>query len=177
MSDDFPPQMSSVGKVPFSWKFQENVWNKRELAKARNQWEYNKWCKAGLLLDKVLLTGQVEYVHLARQVALERAYVVRVADEDIWSVAAKMALEDSMDPMSELFSRKRKRARMAAQLFLKYKCSRVSLSVDGQQEHTQKQTSNTCFLMFIPPQPFFSPNWQQMPIPKFSYSISMMGNQ
>ncbi|RIB22037.1 hypothetical protein C2G38_2174937 [Gigaspora rosea] len=89
---------------------------------------------AGLLLDKALLTGQVEYVHLARQVALERAYVVRVADEDGWGVAAKMALEDSIDPMSELFSGKRERARMAAQLFPKFKRSKASSLVDGQQE-------------------------------------------
>ncbi|CAG8780048.1 6175_t:CDS:2 [Gigaspora margarita] len=39
-------------------------------------------------LDKAILSGEVEYVYMARQVALERAYIVRVADEDGWSVAA-----------------------------------------------------------------------------------------
>ncbi|CAG8806242.1 357_t:CDS:2, partial [Gigaspora rosea] len=87
---------------------------KQELSKARNQWEYNEWCKADPLLDKALITGEVEFVHLARQVALERPYVVQVADEDGWSVAAKIAMEESMNPMSKLFSGKRERAKMAA---------------------------------------------------------------
>ncbi|CAG8851689.1 12006_t:CDS:2, partial [Gigaspora margarita] len=101
IGDDFPPQMFSSGESPFT----------------------------GLLLDKALLFKQVEYVQLARQVALERADIVRVADEDGWGVAAKMALEDSIDPMSELFSRKCERARMAMHLFSKNKCSKVSSSL------------------------------------------------
>ncbi|CAG8818357.1 347_t:CDS:2, partial [Racocetra fulgida] len=34
------------------------------------------------------------------------AYVVRVADEDGWEVAAKMANVDGLDPMTELFGSK-----------------------------------------------------------------------
>ncbi|CAG8541558.1 5990_t:CDS:2 [Racocetra fulgida] len=34
------------------------------------------------LVDKALVSGNMEYVCLARQVILERAYVVRVADKD-----------------------------------------------------------------------------------------------
>lgn len=177
IGDDFPPRMSSSGEMPFSWKFQESVWKKRELTKARNQWEYNEWCKAGLLLDKALLSRQVEYVQLARQVALERAYMVRVADEDGWGVAAKMALDDSTDPMLELFSGKRERARMAAQLFPKNKRSKVSSSLYGQQDRAQTQTSNTCFPMFVLLQPFFPPSWQQMPIQNFLYATPIMGNK
>ncbi|CAG8754777.1 41376_t:CDS:10, partial [Gigaspora margarita] len=61
-SNDFlPPRM------PASWGFSE-----------------------GTLLDKAVLFGEVEYVYMARQVALEKVYVVRVADEDGWSVAAKL---------------------------------------------------------------------------------------
>ncbi|CAG8653209.1 10955_t:CDS:2, partial [Gigaspora rosea] len=91
-----------------------NLGKKHELTKARNQREYNEWCKAGLLLDKALSTGDVKYVHLARQVALKRAYIVRVADKDGWNVAAKIASGDLFDPMSELFGGKREWARMAA---------------------------------------------------------------
>ncbi|CAG8768907.1 4944_t:CDS:2, partial [Racocetra fulgida] len=66
----------------------------------------NEMSSAGALLDKALFSGEVEYVYLASQVALERAYVVRVADEDGWSVAAKMAASEILDPMSELFGEK-----------------------------------------------------------------------
>ncbi|CAG8750207.1 17173_t:CDS:10, partial [Gigaspora rosea] len=66
--------------------------------------EYNEWCKTGLLLDKALFTGDIEYVQLARQVALEKAYVVRVTNEDGWNVAAKMTSGDWLDPMSQLLS-------------------------------------------------------------------------
>ncbi|CAG8823027.1 19760_t:CDS:1, partial [Gigaspora rosea] len=51
--------MSSTDEAPFNWNFQENVWKKRDLTKVRNQWEYDEWCKAGLLLDKALFTGEV----------------------------------------------------------------------------------------------------------------------
>ncbi|CAG8578289.1 7421_t:CDS:2, partial [Racocetra fulgida] len=51
----------------------------------------------GVLLDKALFSGNVEYVQLARQVVLERAYVVRVADKDGWNVAARMILSDLFD--------------------------------------------------------------------------------
>lgn len=106
-SDFLPPRMpSAANEMPTDWGFQEGLWKKRDLSKARNQWEYNEWCKIGLLLDKALFSGEVEYVHLAKQVALERAYVVRVADEDGWGMAAKMAASDIMDPMSELFGAK-----------------------------------------------------------------------
>ncbi|CAG8582930.1 24607_t:CDS:2 [Gigaspora margarita] len=54
-------------------------------------------------LQEALLSGDVKYVYLARQVALERAYVVRVTDEDGWSVAAKMVASETIGPMSELF--------------------------------------------------------------------------
>ncbi|CAG8708066.1 3645_t:CDS:2, partial [Racocetra fulgida] len=79
-----------------------SVWTKRELTKQRNQCEYNEWCRAVVLMDKALASGDVNYIRMARQVAMERAYVVRVADEDGWKVAAKMANVDGLDPMTEL---------------------------------------------------------------------------
>ncbi|CAG8787218.1 18227_t:CDS:2, partial [Racocetra persica] len=96
-----------------------DMWEKRKLSKQHNQWKYNEWCKAGSLLDKALLTGDIAYVHLARQVVMERAYMVRVADEDGWEVASKMATTDLSDPMSEILGSKRERARLATQHFLK----------------------------------------------------------
>ncbi|RIB12494.1 hypothetical protein C2G38_2100806 [Gigaspora rosea] len=45
MGSDFSPRMSSTGEASFNWNFQENVWKKRDLTKARNQWEYNEWVK------------------------------------------------------------------------------------------------------------------------------------
>ncbi|CAG8732988.1 3177_t:CDS:2, partial [Gigaspora rosea] len=108
MGSDFSPRMPFTGEAPIYWNFQENVWKKRDLTKARNQWEYNEWCKAGLLLDKALFTGETKIG---------------------WEVAEKLALEDSMDPMSELFDGKSERARMAAQLFPKSKQPKIASSM------------------------------------------------
>ncbi|RIB13407.1 hypothetical protein C2G38_2041002 [Gigaspora rosea] len=72
-----------------------------------------------------------------------------------------MALEDSMDPMSELFGGKRERARMAVQLS---KQPKVASSMYG-------QPSSIYFPMCVPPQPFF-PNGQQMPFQNLSYDSS-----
>ncbi|RIB19461.1 hypothetical protein C2G38_2083066, partial [Gigaspora rosea] len=43
MGSDFSPRMPFTGEAPIYWNFQENVWKKRDLTKARNQWEYNEW--------------------------------------------------------------------------------------------------------------------------------------
>ncbi|CAG8498484.1 3505_t:CDS:10, partial [Scutellospora calospora] len=66
--------------------------------------------RAEVLLDKVLVSGDLNYVRLARQVALKRAYVVRVADEDSWDIASKMAIGDILNPISELLGSKQKTA-------------------------------------------------------------------
>ncbi|CAG8828440.1 18201_t:CDS:1, partial [Gigaspora margarita] len=88
----------------FNWDSEDmGIWRKRDLSKARNQWEFNEWCRAEMLIDRALKTEDVEYLLLARQVALERVYVVRVADEDGWNVVTKMASNDLIDPMSQLF--------------------------------------------------------------------------
>ena len=79
---------TDLGLFPLDDLERRNIWEKRELSKQRNQWEYNEWCKAGALMDKALASGDLSYLRLARQVALERAYVVRVADEDGWEVAS-----------------------------------------------------------------------------------------
>ncbi|CAG8848232.1 9085_t:CDS:1, partial [Gigaspora margarita] len=73
-----------------------------------------------------LFASDIEYVQMARQLALERAYVVRVDDEDEWNVAAKMALGNWFDPMSQMFSGKRARAMVVAQQFLGNKHSMIS---------------------------------------------------
>ncbi|CAG8813001.1 45462_t:CDS:2, partial [Gigaspora margarita] len=136
-TDRLPPRTPFLpSDMPMSEEMQEGLWKKRELSKARNQWEYNEWCRTGLLLDKALLTGDIEYVQLARQVALERAYVVMVADEDGWNVAVKMASGDWLDPMSQLFSGKRERARVAAQQFPRNKRSKIS---DRQNQFSNSQ--------------------------------------
>ncbi|CAG8819294.1 1029_t:CDS:2, partial [Racocetra persica] len=54
-----------------------SVWTKRELTKQRNQCEYNEWCRAGVLMDKALALGDINYIRMARQVAMEKAYVIR----------------------------------------------------------------------------------------------------
>ncbi|CAG8827275.1 1748_t:CDS:10, partial [Gigaspora margarita] len=155
-SNDFmPPRMpSAANEMPTDWGFQEGLWKKRDLSKARNQWEYNEWCRIGLLLDKALLSGEVEYVHLAKQLVLERAYVVRVADEDGWGVAVKMAASDIMDPMSELFGAKRERARTAAQQFYRSKRPRASYeqnhTFNGRQWQPQTQVPNMYVPTFVP---------------------------
>ncbi|CAG8472730.1 9625_t:CDS:2 [Racocetra fulgida] len=41
------------------------------------------------LLDKALVSVDIAFVHLARQIILERAYVVRVVDEDVFYEAQK----------------------------------------------------------------------------------------
>ncbi|CAG8629063.1 10448_t:CDS:2, partial [Scutellospora calospora] len=57
--------------------------------------------------------GDLSFVHLARQVALERAYVIRVANENSWDVALKIAIDDTLDPISELLRSKRESTRLA----------------------------------------------------------------
>ncbi|CAG8538765.1 43172_t:CDS:2 [Gigaspora margarita] len=85
----------------------------------------------------------------------QKAYVVRVADEDEWGVAAKMDLEKSMNPMSELFGEKHERARMAAQFFSKSKRAKfhhqcmVSTEANFKHIHTYVYATTT----------FFPPNW------------------
>ncbi|CAG8812276.1 20289_t:CDS:2, partial [Gigaspora rosea] len=64
--------------MPMSEDMQESLWKKCELFKTRNQMGVNKWCKTSLLLDKALFTGDIEYVQLAKQVAFENAYVVKL---------------------------------------------------------------------------------------------------
>ncbi|CAG8725356.1 30008_t:CDS:2, partial [Gigaspora margarita] len=118
-------KLDSALKMPFVDRSRTNVEADQTFANvfgillpdnrsSSSKWEYNEWCKVGLLLDKALLTSEVEYVHLSRQVALERAYIVRMVDEVRWCVAAKMLLENSMDPMSESFGGKHEKARIAA---------------------------------------------------------------
>ncbi|CAG8742605.1 30622_t:CDS:2, partial [Racocetra persica] len=115
-----------------------NILSSPQLAKARNQWEYNEWCKASLLLDKALYTDDINYVQLARQVVLERVYVVKVADKDGWNVVVRMVSGDMLDLISELFSRKYERARM---------------------DSAQVQVSSLYMPLFIQPQPFVYLNW------------------
>ncbi|CAG8740425.1 41168_t:CDS:2 [Gigaspora margarita] len=86
----------------------------------------------GLLLDKALLSGEVEYMHLAKQIALERAYMVRVADKNGWGVAAKMAASNIMNPISEFFGTKQEQAKIAVQQFYKSKHPRALY----EQNHT-----------------------------------------
>ncbi|CAG8559711.1 13870_t:CDS:2 [Cetraspora pellucida] len=57
---------------------------------------------------------EIDYLLLARQIALKRVYMVRVANENSWGVAAKMALNDLLASISQLFKEKRKKTRLAA---------------------------------------------------------------
>ncbi|CAG8463756.1 6458_t:CDS:2 [Racocetra persica] len=115
----------STNKATTFCDLDKSIWKKYDILKARNQWEYSEWCKARLLLDKALLSGDIEYVYLARQVVLERVYVVRVANKDGWSVVFKIASSDN-DPMSDLFGERQEKARLAAQHFLRYKRPKVA---------------------------------------------------
>ncbi|CAG8477217.1 14378_t:CDS:2 [Cetraspora pellucida] len=148
------------------------LWRKRNLSKARNQWEFNEWCKAGLLMDKALNTGDVDYLLMARQVALERAYVVRVADEDGWGVAVKMASNNTVDSISQMFGGKRERARLAVQNVSKSKKFKLaqerSQRVDAQQRDTVNafpgvHQGQPVTPVFFQAHPSFLPSWQQWP--------------
>ncbi|CAG8621552.1 14565_t:CDS:2 [Cetraspora pellucida] len=124
--------------------------------------EFNEWCKAGLLMDKALNTGDVDYLFLARQVALERAYVIRVADEDSWSMAAKMVANNTIDPMSQLFGGNRERARLAAQNFSKNKRPKLAQE-RGQKVDAQQGYMFSLFLNLQQGQPFASVGFQTQP--------------
>ncbi|CAG8477793.1 9147_t:CDS:2, partial [Cetraspora pellucida] len=148
------------------------LWRKQNLSKAGNQWEFNEWCKVGLLMDKALNTGDVDYLLLTRQVALERAYIVRVADEDGWGVAVKMASNDTVDPMSQMFGGKRERARLAVQSVSKSKklkpAQERSQKVDAQQGNTVNAFSGVhqgqpVTPVFFQAHPSILPFWQQWP--------------
>ncbi|CAG8778089.1 19934_t:CDS:2, partial [Racocetra fulgida] len=70
----------------------------------RNVWvkQYNEWCKVMSLMNKALAFCDINYVYLAKQVILKRAYVIRVADEDSWEVVSKIAIMDGSDLMTKL---------------------------------------------------------------------------
>ncbi|CAG8497903.1 10751_t:CDS:2 [Racocetra persica] len=116
-----PSWSAKLGALTLEDVEHKNMWKKRKLSKQRNQWEYNEWCKVGSFLDKALVSGDIGYVRLARQVAIEKAYVVRVADEDSW----------------ELLENKRERARLAAQCFSKSKKPRASYHPHSEQPQRQ----------------------------------------
>ncbi|CAG8800047.1 6343_t:CDS:2, partial [Cetraspora pellucida] len=87
---------------------------------------------------------------LSRQVALKRAYIVTVANED---VAAKMA-SSNYDPMAELFGSRKEKARMAVQHFLFAKNRRPKVL---QNQNSMQPALST----LIQPQPFVQLLWQQ----------------
>ncbi|CAG8646482.1 9380_t:CDS:2, partial [Racocetra fulgida] len=194
------PVQSLAGGLTTSMSFEledsRNMWHKRELSKRRNQWEYNELCRVGAFLDKALISGDWEYICLARQAVMERAYVVRVADEDGWQVASKMESTDSSDPITEIFGIKRERARAAVQHFPKFKKQKVSQ--ETKQTHCQMYEQDTQSFqkafptvilpftgfqqsqamqptLFTPPQPIFSSyigqQQQQLP-PSYAFQPS-----
>ncbi|CAG8463428.1 15545_t:CDS:2 [Cetraspora pellucida] len=55
---------------------------------------------AGMLIDKVLSMSKLNYLLLAKQVALKKVYIVKVVDKDGWKVVTKMALNNLVDPIS-----------------------------------------------------------------------------
>ncbi|CAG8820770.1 43949_t:CDS:2, partial [Gigaspora margarita] len=74
------PDKNSKPALNNSNKFLMGLMKKNDLSKARNQCKCNEWCMDKLLLDKALLYNEIEYMYLARQMALEGAYMVRVVD-------------------------------------------------------------------------------------------------
>ncbi|CAG8479065.1 30112_t:CDS:2 [Racocetra persica] len=63
--------------------------------------------------NKALASGDMSYIRIARQIAMERAYIVRVTDENSWELAAKMVNVDRLDLMTELFKSKHESVRSA----------------------------------------------------------------
>ncbi|CAG8462054.1 22351_t:CDS:2 [Cetraspora pellucida] len=96
-------------------------------------------CKVGMLMDKALSMDEINYLLLARQVVLERAYVVRVTNKDDWGVVAKIIFNDSVDSMLQIFEEKRKKVRLAIQIFSKNKKSKVSYD---KNQKFEEQVSN-----------------------------------
>ncbi|CAG8853014.1 13171_t:CDS:2, partial [Gigaspora margarita] len=95
------------------------------------------------------------------------------ADEDGWNVAAKMASNDLMDPMSQLFESKREKARLAAQSFPRTKRSKYvhekTQFVKGQSSNFPGLFANSQFGQQpvapspMQPYPYFHPTFQFLP--------------
>ncbi|CAG8635578.1 15970_t:CDS:1 [Acaulospora morrowiae] len=75
------------------------VWQKHKFEKARDQHEYDALCKIGKELDLAMESRStvevVNHIDLAREIAANRIFTLRVAEEYGWDIAS--ALPDTQD--------------------------------------------------------------------------------
>ncbi|RIB12450.1 hypothetical protein C2G38_24343 [Gigaspora rosea] len=93
---------------------ESRYWPREKFGRARDQFEYDEWCKVGRILDNALVNRDWEMRGKVRNVAATRAFTLRVAKREGWNVAARIRdlLDD--DPMEVFFQEKLASARQSA---------------------------------------------------------------
>ncbi|RIB01046.1 hypothetical protein C2G38_2232062 [Gigaspora rosea] len=90
----------AVGEIRRSVQVMQNgeesrYWPREKFGKARDQFEYDEWCKVGRTLDNALVNRDLEMIGKVRDVAATRAFTLRVAKREGWNVAA--GIRDLLD--------------------------------------------------------------------------------
>ncbi|CAG8840974.1 11770_t:CDS:2, partial [Gigaspora margarita] len=89
-------------------------WPKEKMNKPRDQFEYDEWCRVGRYLDNAVIGQNWEAVAKAREIVATRAFMLRVAKREGWSVAAEIRDSSDDDPMDAYFQDKLISARQLA---------------------------------------------------------------
>ncbi|CAG8566091.1 12638_t:CDS:2 [Cetraspora pellucida] len=92
----------------------DKYWPKEKLGKARDQFEYDEWCKAGRFLDNALRSRNWDLIIKARDVVATRAFMLRVASKEGWNIAAGIRDPLDDDPMEAYFQERLANARQVA---------------------------------------------------------------
>ncbi|CAG8820685.1 33959_t:CDS:2, partial [Gigaspora margarita] len=93
---------------------ENKYWPKEKMNKPRDQFEYDEWCRVGKCLDNALINRDWEGVLKAREVVATRAFMLRVAKREGWSVASEIRDSSDEDPMDVYFQDKLASARQLA---------------------------------------------------------------
>ncbi|CAG8755560.1 1656_t:CDS:2, partial [Cetraspora pellucida] len=82
---------------------ENKYWIKEKMNEARDQFEYNEWCKVGKYIDSAILSNDWDMISKAREVVVTRAFVLRIMNHEGWNIAAEIEDKSSDDPMEALF--------------------------------------------------------------------------
>lgn len=61
---------------------ESKYWPKEKFNKARDQFEYDEWCKVGRFLDSAMVNKDWEVIGNVRDMAATRAFMLRVANKE-----------------------------------------------------------------------------------------------
>ncbi|RIB05174.1 hypothetical protein C2G38_2220390 [Gigaspora rosea] len=125
----------AVGEIKRSVQVMQNseksrYWPREKFGKARNQFEYDKWCKVERILDNALVNRNWVMIGKVHDVAATRSFMLRVAKKEGWNVAAGIRDPLNDDPMDVFFQEKLASARQLAR-----RNERYAIEPDGALVH------------------------------------------